>query len=321
MSELQNTQEIAANDASIPLKSAEIALADSHHEGENAQEKGTSAGQQQRQPRTRFSSIQRYELERAFNQSNYITPHSFNMLQKLGIPKRTIMVWFKNRRVKLRKKTLSKACSSREHLKPAASSTPVISTHQSSILQGANCDVQNTRMEGENWPYCSTRGIYTDSLGCTGISLFKTAKCIDNGNTWSRCETSTMCKYLSHTPSSRSINTTALSYGSSGMSQTQLSSHSNVPWLDNTQGLAASLPFIHQGDQRVPEELEDPGQQLCDRRDRTHPSALEKVHQLEETTSHSTAPDVNDLEYSSLLDDLLDVLQSDLATQNNIFKQ
>lgn len=33
MTELQNTQEIAANSASIPLKSAETALGDSHHEG------------------------------------------------------------------------------------------------------------------------------------------------------------------------------------------------------------------------------------------------------------------------------------------------
>lgn len=326
---------------------------------------------------------------------------------------------------------LSKPCSSREHLKQAASSTPVISAHQSSILQAANCEVQNTRMEGpslassrehwpyvptgriideslgctgmtlseatncayndntwshwetssthkypshppspasiqntaaamsyassgisqtqrraslplihrdsqragpslegpskalessrENWPYSSTRGINDESLGCTGVSLSKAAKGVYSGNTWSHCEASIMHKYISHPPLPHSINTAALSYGSSGMNQNQLSPHPNVPWLDNARGLAASLSLIRQGDQRVPEHHQDPGHQLWDHRDRTHSSTLGKVPQVDET-SHSNVlmcPNQHDLEYSSLLDDLLDVLQSDLATQNN----
>ena len=56
------------------------------------QVEGTPARQRKRQPRTCFSSLQRDELERAFNKSNYLTTESCLRLQELGIPKRTIIV-------------------------------------------------------------------------------------------------------------------------------------------------------------------------------------------------------------------------------------
>jgi len=46
----------------------------------------------QRQPRTCFSSLEIYELERAFKKSSYLTAESCVQLQELGIPKRTIRV-------------------------------------------------------------------------------------------------------------------------------------------------------------------------------------------------------------------------------------
>ena len=64
-----------------------------HFSGKHNQIKDIPTGQLQKQSRTRFTSEQRYELERAFNQSHYVTPHSYHMLQKLGIPKSTIMVY------------------------------------------------------------------------------------------------------------------------------------------------------------------------------------------------------------------------------------
>lgn len=50
-----------------------------------------------KQKRTRFSPSQRYELEMAFNQFQYLTPHFKHKLQELGISKDKIKVtlhWF-----------------------------------------------------------------------------------------------------------------------------------------------------------------------------------------------------------------------------------
>ena len=137
------------------------------------------------------------------------------------------------------------------------------------------------------------------------------------------CGTSIIHKCSSHPPLPHLINTTAVSYGSSGMDQIQHSTHFNVhvSWSDNAPGLTASLPLIHQGNHWAPEGYQDPGQQLWDHRDRTHSIPQGIVPQVPEAPSHSTAlmcAPQHDLNYTSLLDDLLDVLQSDLAAHNNI---
>ena len=154
----------------------------------------------------------------------------------------------------------------------------------------------------ENCSYSSTRAAtINDSLGCTGMSLPKATN----------CTLSCAYKHLSYSPSPVSIQTTPLSYGSAQLSK--------VPPLDSAPRLTATLPLTHQSYWREPEGHENPGQQLCNYKDRTHSIALGKVpHNAE--TSHSSAlmyPPKQDLQYTSLLDDLMDVLQSDLATQNN----
>ena len=274
---------------------------------------------------------------------------------------------------------LGKWCSSQKHLKPAASCTPVRSAHQSSIFQSLNCEVQNTSTAGpsfgsprKNGPYSSTGKIVNGSVGCTNMTLSEAKNCAYNENTWSHWETSSAYNCPSQLPSPASIHTTPLSYDSSGINQTQLSTHSNVPWLDNatsetsrtkllthsnaqwiktvpdvrsswplihrdcqranpsnslgssssqpplplpinatttsydssgmnqTQlsthsnvpwsnnapGLTASLPLIHQGDHWAPDDYQDPGQQLWDHTDRTHSIPQGIVPQVPEASSH-----------------------------------
>lgn len=154
----------------------------------------------------------------------------------------------------------------------------------------------------ENCSYSSTRAAtFNDSLGCTGMSLPKATNC---ALSWH--------KHLSYSPSPVSIQTTSLSYGSAALSK--------VPPLDSAPSLIATLPLTHQSYWREPEDHENPGQQLWNFNDRTHSIALgTEPHNAE--TSHSSAlmyPPQHDLQCTSLLDDLMDVLQSDLVTQNTV---
>ncbi|KAJ7363516.1 Homeodomain [Desmophyllum pertusum] len=260
MNEQQNARVIPPN--------ADSSLAESNREEANDVQTERTAPAGKRPPRTRFSWLQRLELERAFNQFHYITPHSCHILQKLGIPKRKIMVWFKNRRIRYRKKMLEESSSGKQLPARAAAAAaadaaaaarylpqPDLSANQSFILLPIatgylHSEVQNPCMEGpssvsssKNWPYGLTGGIINESLGCSGRLL-----------------PSSIFQSLNQSPGS--IETPALSYGSSGMSQTipQLSAaYPNVPWMDSLPDLTASFPaLIHQDSQRVPEG-NDPG--------------------------------------------------------------
>jgi len=127
--------------------------------------------------------------------------------------------------------------------------------------------------------------------------------------------------YTYHDSSPGSFETTALSYGSS---RQQPSNYSNVSRIDNIPYLTASVPLDYQGDQRVPEGNIDLGLQQWEQQwdQRNGPSPSASWNQNTET-SHSVAlmdppqASVHELEYTSLLDDVMAVVKQDLAIQND----
>lgn len=202
-------------------------------------------------------------------------------------------VWFKNRRVKFKKQ-----------LPPAANFRPLIAANQSTILPPSHYSLNE--VQRENWPCSSADGFVSKTPRCSGMALPV------NDGSWSRGQSSSTHTY--HNSSPGSFEATALSYGSSGR---QLSNYSNVLWIDTAQGPRASSTFNNQGERRAPN---DPGAQQWDRRN--GPRSNASWNQITKT-SHSMAligpsqASVHELEYTSLLDDVLAIIKLDLATQNN----
>ena len=94
-------------------------------------------------------------------------------------------------------------------------------------------------------------------------------------------------------------------------SQITVTTYSTVPWIDTAQGPRTSLPLNDQGEQRVPD---DSVAQHWDQRN--GPLSIAPWNQITETSHSMTlmcppqAP-LHELEYTSLLDDVLAVLKLD----------
>ena len=145
---------------------------------------------------------------------------------------------------------------SRKHpdTRPFPSQPNIYATQSSSLQPTAHAhvrEVQNTCMDGpfessnETWPYSSTVAFGTrDRSG--------TENCSSDVNQWYYPETSSVPKAIHHSESS--AENTSLLDNSSAMthSYTKRSANSSLPWKFTYPNMTATLPFIDDGDQRVP---------------------------------------------------------------------
>ena len=98
-------------------------------------------------------------------------------------------------------------------------------------------------------------------------------------------------------------------------SQITVTTYSTVPWMDTSQGPRDRLPFDNQSERTAPN---DPGANQWDQRNGHR--AITSWNQITETSHSIMRPQqasMHELEYTSLLDDILAVVKLNLATENN----